>query len=140
MVTLSRNSNESAPTEVTAPSPTALATPSSAQLVPGAEPPLEQRAAEQVHRHESAAGLYSIYETIKRGVLEMGAGNSFRTLLKVNQTDGFDCPSCAWPDPDRDRKTAEFCENGAKAVASEATKERILPEFFSAHSVSELLS
>jgi molybdopterin-dependent oxidoreductase alpha subunit len=140
VVTLSRNPNESAPTEVPASSTTALATPSNALPVPGAEPPLEARAAEQVHRHESAAGLYSIYETVKRGVLEMGAGNSFRTLLKVNQTDGFDCPSCAWPDPDRDRKIAEFCENGAKAVASEATKERILPEFFATHSVSELLS
>ena len=140
MVTLSRNPNESAPTEVTAPSTATLATAGSVALVPGAEPPLEQRPAEQVHRHESAAGLYSIYETVRRGVLEMGAGNSFRTLLKVNQTDGFDCPSCAWPDPDRERKTAEFCENGAKAVASEATKERILPEFFAAHSLSELLT
>jgi molybdopterin-dependent oxidoreductase alpha subunit len=109
------------------------------QLVVGAEPPFEAHAAEQVHRHESAAGLYSIYETVKRGVVEMGVGNSFRTLLKVNQTDGFDCPSCAWPDPDRERKTAEFCENGAKAVASEATKARILPEFFARHSLSELL-
>ena len=108
-------------------------------VVAGAEPPLEQRAAEQVHRHQSAAGLYSIYETVKRGVVEMGVGNSFRTLLKVNQTDGFDCPSCAWPDPDRDRKTAEFCENGAKAVASEATKGRISAEFFARHSVAELL-
>lgn len=139
MVNLNRGPDESAATEVTASSAPTRATQNNALLVPGAEPPLEARAAEHVHRHESAAGLYSIYETLKRGVAEMGVGNSFRTLLKVNQTDGFDCPSCAWPDPDRDRKTAEFCENGAKAVASEATKERILPEFFAAHSVSELL-
>ena len=113
--------------------------PSTGLVVAGAEPPFEKVAAEQTHRHESAAGLYSIYETVKRGVVEMGIGNSFRTLLKVNQTDGFDCPSCAWPDPGHARKAAEFCENGAKAVASEATKERILPAFFAQHSVSELL-
>jgi len=130
-----RNSNGEPPGQVEPP----LTSNRTALAVPGAEPPLEKRAAEQVHRHESAAGLYSIYETVKRGVREMGVGNSFRTLLKVNQTNGFDCPSCAWPDPDSDRKTAEFCENGAKAVASEATKERITPEFFATHSVSALL-
>ena len=135
---MDRQSNESAPNRTEPTSPHALPQ-GPAPIVPGAEPPLEQRPAEQGHRHESAAGLYSIYETVKRGVVEMGVGNSFRTLLKVNQTDGFDCPSCAWPDPDHDRKTAEFCENGAKAVASEATKERILPEFFAKHSIRELL-
>jgi molybdopterin-dependent oxidoreductase alpha subunit len=134
-----RTPNESAPGQSEQASRVPLAASSSSALVPFAEPPLEKRAAEQVHRHESAAGLYSIYETVKRGVVEMGIGNSVRTLLKVNQTDGFDCPSCAWPDPDSERKTAEFCENGAKAVASEATQARIPPEFFAAHSVRELL-
>ncbi|HET7542121.1 MAG TPA: FdhF/YdeP family oxidoreductase [Polyangiaceae bacterium] len=134
---MDRTPNESASSEVE-PAGEAAA-PSNALLVAGAEPPLEAHAARQVHRHKSAAGLYSIYETVKRGVAEMGVGNGLRTLLKVNQTDGFDCPSCAWPDPDRQRKTAEFCENGAKAVASEATKVRILPEFFATHSLSQLL-
>jgi len=83
--------------------------------------------------------LYSIYETVKRGVNEMGTSRSFRTLLKVNQKEGFDCPSCAWPDPDGARKTAEFCENGAKAVASEATLARITPEFFAQHDIPDLL-
>ncbi|HKO53793.1 MAG TPA: FdhF/YdeP family oxidoreductase [Polyangiaceae bacterium] len=131
--------NQSVPGEVEQQALQALAPPSAALLVPGAEPPLELQAAERVHRHESAAGLYSVYETIKRGVLEMGVGNSVRTLLKVNQTNGFDCPSCAWPDPDSERKTAEFCENGAKAVASEATQARIPPEFFARHAISKLL-
>lgn len=139
MVNLNRDPNESSATEVEPAAKAELAKPGHARIVPGAEPPLEARAAEQVHRHESAAGLYSIYETVKRGVVEMGVGNAFRTLLKVNQTDGFDCPSCAWPDPDRERKTVEFCENGAKAVASEASKERILPEFFARHSLTQLL-
>ncbi len=109
------------------------------QDVVGAQPPPEEQPAEVVKRHESAAGFYSIYETVKRGAREMGISRSFRTLLKVNQTDGFDCPSCAWPDPDSKRKAAEFCENGAKAVASEATLKRITPEFFAEHSIPELL-
>jgi molybdopterin-dependent oxidoreductase alpha subunit len=106
----------------------------------GAEPPPEERDPKQVHRHKSAAGLFSIYETVKRGGREMGVGRSFRTLLKVNQKEGFDCPSCAWPDPDGERKMAEFCENGAKAVASEATFARITPEFFAEHSIPDLLA
>ena len=64
---------------------------------------------------------------MRRGAGEMGVKRSFKTLLKLNQKDGFDCPSCAWPDPDGERKTAEFCENGAKAVAAEATRERVTP-------------
>jgi molybdopterin-dependent oxidoreductase alpha subunit len=62
-----------------------------------------------------------------------------QTLLKINQKDGFDCPSCAWPDPDGHRKTAEFCENGAKAVASEATTKKLTPEVFRKHPISEML-
>ena len=61
----------------------------------------------------------------------MGPARSARTLLKLDQADGFDCMSCAWPDPDvGHRHTAEFCENGAKAVAEEATKARATPDFF----------
>jgi molybdopterin-dependent oxidoreductase alpha subunit len=68
---------------------------------------------------------------------EMGPLRSLQTLLKMNHVDGFDCPSCAWPDPDR-RKAAEFCENGAKAVAWEATRKRVDATFFSQHSVAQL--
>ncbi|XSG81454.1 MAG: FdhF/YdeP family oxidoreductase [Methyloligella sp. ZOD6] len=62
-----------------------------------------------------------------------------KLLLSMNKPGGFDCPSCAWPDPKRP-KLAEYCENGAKAVAWEATKKRTAPEFFAAHTVSELLT
>ncbi|WP_130830830.1 FdhF/YdeP family oxidoreductase [[Erwinia] mediterraneensis] len=58
-------------------------------------------------------------------------------LFKVNQPQGFDCPGCAWPDP-RHASSFEFCENGAKAVSWEATSKRTTPEFFAAHTVSEL--
>ena len=74
-------------------------------------------------RARAAAGLPAIAVTIKRGLAQMGPIRTARTLLRLNQTDGFDCMGCAWPDPaPGERKTAEFCENGAKAVAEEATK------------------
>ncbi|CCD88102.1 putative formate dehydrogenase (C-terminal), related to acid resistance with formate dehydrogenase/DMSO reductase, domains 1-3 and ADC-like domain [Bradyrhizobium sp. ORS 285] len=60
-----------------------------------------------------------------------------RALLSMNKPGGFDCPSCAWPDP-RKPHTFEYCENGAKAVAWEATRKRATPEFFAEHTVSEL--
>jgi molybdopterin-dependent oxidoreductase alpha subunit len=107
--------------------------------VPGAQPPLEQAGARIGKREQSAAGLHSIYETARHGLGQMGVRRSLRTLLEVNQKDGFDCPSCAWPDPDGERKRAEFCENGAKAVASEATLLRATPEFFAQHSITHLL-
>jgi molybdopterin-dependent oxidoreductase alpha subunit len=110
-----------------------------AQGVEGAEPPLEVEGAQEGHRHTTAAGLRAVYETARFGFKEMGVTRSFQTLLKVNQKDGFDCPSCAWPDPDGKRKMAEFCENGAKAVAWEATTKRVTPEVFARHPISEML-
>lgn len=68
---------------------------------------------------------------------QMGVRRTAQTLLKVNQKDGFDCPGCAWPEGDK-RHTAEFCENGAKAVAEEATLRRVTPDFFAAHPVADL--
>ena len=90
---------------------------------------------------ESAAGIPAVVSSLRLSVHEMGTGRSVKTLLKLNQTDGFDCPSCAWPDPDPEhRKAAEFCENGARAVAWEATRKRVGREFFAAHPVAELRS
>src|ERR1700761_7823882 len=110
-----------------------------AQGAPGAQPPVEKKGADKGRRHKTAAGFASIYETAHYGMREMGVGRSLATLLKLNQKNGFDCPSCAWPDPDGERKTAEFCENGAKAVASEATTKRLTPEVFAQHRISDLL-
>ncbi len=135
---MSDQDENSAQGQTDAPVPPAPAA-ATAQGVAGAEPPPETAPIRVGHRDESAAGLTSIYETARHGFGEMGIGRTFTTLLKINQKDGFDCPSCAWPDPDGERKMAEFCENGAKAVASEATKKRATPEFFATHSVSELL-
>src|SRR5690349_21191648 len=88
--------------------------------IPGAEPPLEREGARHGRRELTAAGLTSIYETARHGFAQMGVARTVRMLTVMNQKDGFDCPSCAWPDPDGERKLAEFCENGAKALASEA--------------------
>ena len=60
-----------------------------------------------------------------------------KSLLSMNQPDGFDCPGCAWPDP-KHTSSFEFCENGAKAVAFELTSRRVTRNFFAAHTVREL--
>jgi formate dehydrogenase major subunit len=86
---------------------------------------------------DHAAGVTAVTVSMRRALQEMGPVRTARTLLRVNQVDGFDCMSCAWPDPEH-RHTAEFCENGAKAVAEEATRARVTPEFFARHSVAQL--
>lgn len=68
---------------------------------------------------------------------QMSVKQDVIALFRVNQPQGFDCPGCAWPDP-RHGSSFEFCENGAKAVSWEATSKRTTPEFFAAHTVSEL--
>ncbi|MCX5313746.1 FdhF/YdeP family oxidoreductase [Streptomyces sp. NBC_00154] len=85
----------------------------------------------------SAAGIPAVAHSLRIAQQQMGIRRTARTLLKVNQKDGFDCPGCAWPEGDK-RHTAEFCENGAKAVAEEATLRRVTPDFFAAHPVADL--
>lgn len=68
---------------------------------------------------------------------QMSVKQDVIALFRVNQPQGFDCPGCAWPDP-RHGSSFEFCENGAKAVSWEATSKRTTPEFFAAHTVTEL--
>ncbi|MEV4125400.1 FdhF/YdeP family oxidoreductase [Nocardia sp. NPDC049707] len=89
---------------------------------------------------EQAAGVTAVAVALKRGVEEMGVLRTARTLARVNQVHGFDCPGCAWPEPTGHRRPAEFCENGAKAVAEEATLRTVTPEFFAQHSIEELAS
>jgi molybdopterin-dependent oxidoreductase alpha subunit len=82
--------------------------------------------------------MKAIQKSLGISASEMGVVRGARALLALNQKDGFDCQSCAWPSPDEHRSMFEFCENGAKAVADEATTERITPEFFAKFSVHEL--
>ena len=85
---------------------------------------------------KKAAGVPAVLSSFKFGFREMGPVRTGKVFLKMNQDGGFDCPSCAWPDPDHKRKhAAEFCENGAKAVAWEATRKRVPRDFFATHSV-----
>ncbi|WP_442576749.1 FdhF/YdeP family oxidoreductase [Microbacterium sp. F51-2R] len=84
-----------------------------------------------------AVGVPAVLHALQISYDQMGAKRSIETLLRVNQKDGFDCPGCAWPEEDK-RHIAEFCENGAKAVAEEATLRRVGPDFFARHSLAEL--
>jgi molybdopterin-dependent oxidoreductase alpha subunit len=86
-----------------------------------------------------AGGWGALRATAKAVAEQMHAVEATRTLLRTNQPDGFDCPGCAWPDK-KHSSTFQFCENGAKAVTWEATKKRVPPAFFAAHTVTELLS
>ncbi|MEV5648460.1 FdhF/YdeP family oxidoreductase [Nocardia sp. NPDC052254] len=87
---------------------------------------------------QQAAGVTAVAVALERAVEEMGVVRTARTLGRVNQRHGFDCPGCAWPEPSGQRRPAEFCENGAKAVAEEATLRTVTPEFLATHSVAEL--
>ncbi len=85
-----------------------------------------------------AAGKEGIAAAMKHSFKEMGVFRAMSTLMHINQKDGFDCPSCAWPDPEKPSRIGEYCENGAKALADEATNSHIGAEFFTKHSVEEL--
>lgn len=87
---------------------------------------------------QTAAGLDAVISATKNVFGKMGVVRGTRGMLKVNQPGGFDCPSCAWPDPDNHRTFAEFCENGAKAMADEATKKRVGRDLFEQYSVEAL--
>ena len=88
---------------------------------------------------DHAAGIPGVAVALKRSVQKMGPRRTARALLNLNQAEGFDCMSCAWPDPDPGhRHTVEFCETGAKAVAEEGTTARATPEFFARHSIADL--
>jgi molybdopterin-dependent oxidoreductase alpha subunit len=86
----------------------------------------------------AAGGLASATVALRRAADEMGLRRGLAALSRLNQQRGFDCPGCAWPDPAR-RGTLEFCENGAKAVAHEATRRRVGRDFFARWSIAELM-
>ncbi|MEL7148407.1 MAG: molybdopterin-dependent oxidoreductase, partial [Bacteroidota bacterium] len=85
-----------------------------------------------------AAGLPAVRVAIKHAMKEMGLQRSMATLSKLNQKEGIDCPGCAWPDPKKRSSLGEYCENGVKAIAEEATTSRVDPAFFARHTVEEL--
>lgn len=104
-----------------------------------AQPPEKLTGIKLAKIPKSAVGTKAIKSALAHVSSEVGMGKGIELLAKINQMDGFDCPGCAWPDPDEKRAfLAEYCENGAKAVAEEATKNRVSPLFFATHSVQEM--
>ena len=103
-----------------------------------AQPPLEAQPPEVHEPATVAGGLGAVYQTTRHVKHHLGVLRGTRTLLLTNQVEGFDCPGCAWPEPQDHRSSFEFCENGAKAVASEATTKRVTPDFFAEWSVDAL--
>ncbi|MGV3599556.1 MAG: FdhF/YdeP family oxidoreductase [Dyadobacter fermentans] len=107
--------------------------------IPGAENPEKLTGLKKGDIKKVAAGIPAVVSALEMTVGEAGFQRGMKALLNLNQKGGFDCPSCAWPDPDDERSgIAEYCENGARAVAEEATAKKLTAEFFSQHSVQEL--
>ncbi|MBN9384728.1 MAG: FdhF/YdeP family oxidoreductase [Chitinophagaceae bacterium] len=105
----------------------------------GAESPEELTHLRTGHIKTKAVGLPAVISSFRHVFSEAGIIRSLKALSKVNQKGGFDCPSCAWPDPDDERSgLAEYCENGAKAVAEEITTKKLTPNFFAGNSVAAL--
>lgn len=104
------------------------------------ESPEEDERIRRVPRPRVAGSVASVVSALGDLRRRTGLVDGMVELAKMNQTDGFDCPGCAWPDPDDERSgVAEYCENGAKAFASEAARGRVDPEFFALYSVDDLL-
>ncbi len=102
-------------------------------------PPIQEEDLQIIKPKKVAAGLPAVRASVKNALKYMDVKTCTKTLFSVNQMKGFDCPGCAWPDPDDNRSAlGEYCENGVKAIAEEATSRRITPDFFKQHSVEEL--
>ena len=92
----------------------------------------------RIRPYDEPAGGWGALKALGEHLVEQGIPvKGATTLLSMNQPQGFDCPGCAWPDP-KHTSSFEFCENGGKAVAWEATAKRCGPEFFAEHTVGEL--
>lgn len=104
-------------------------------------PPSKYTGIKEIPLKDAACGVPAITSTLYHVSEELGLWKGMKTLWKLNQKHGVDCPGCAWPDPDDHRSTiGEYCENGAKAVAEEATDKKCGPDFFARHSVEEISS
>jgi molybdopterin-dependent oxidoreductase alpha subunit len=105
---------------------------------PSAQTPEEPGPVQIKPVRKVAGGLPAVLSAAKNTFREMGVVRGTRTLLQLNQKQGIDCPGCAWPEPDGERSHFEFCEEGAKHVADEATSKRVTPEFFKQWGVTAL--
>ena len=106
---------------------------------PNAENPEKFTGIKLSHPKTAAAGIPAVMVSAKHLFSEMDIIRGLKALFSVNQVKGFDCPGCAWPDPDDDRsRLGEYCENGVKAIAEEATSKKLTAQFFAENSVAEL--
>ena len=106
---------------------------------PNAENPEKFTGIKLSHPKKAAAGIPAVMVSAKHLFSEMDIIRGLKALFSVNQMKGFDCPGCAWPDPDDDRsRLGEYCENGVKAIAEEATSKKLTAQFFAENSVAEL--
>ncbi len=104
-------------------------------------PPSKYTGIKEIPLKDAACGVPAITSTMYHISEELGLLKGMKTLLKLNQKNGVDCPGCAWPDPDDHRSAmGEYCENGAKAIAEEATDKKCTPEWFAQNSVEEISS
>jgi molybdopterin-dependent oxidoreductase alpha subunit len=106
---------------------------------PNPHPPLALTGLKLGEPYHVATGVEAVISSFRHvfGQANLWRGN--RALFRLNQKDGYDCPSCAWPDPDGHRSPiAEYCENGAKAIAEEATTHTASPVLFQRYSIVEL--
>src|SRR6185436_13926767 len=109
------------------------------ELIPGAEGPEHFTGLKLGPVMKTAAGIPAVLASFRQVFGEAGFVRGMKGLWMMNKKGGFDCPSCAWPDPDDERsRIAEYCENGAKAIAEEATAKKLTPQFFAQHSVKDL--
>ncbi len=105
---------------------------------PPQEPDLDPATDRTIQPYAGPAGGWGSLRAVAKAIrVQMSPARSAGALRRVNQPEGFDCPGCAWPDPHH-TSSFEFCENGAKAVAWEATSKRATPGFFAGHTLSEL--
>jgi len=104
-----------------------------------AQPPVNFTGLKLAKVPVSSAGMPAVFSALGHARRYMGVGRAYKTMFKINQKGGFDCPGCAWPDPDDERSAmGEYCENGIKAIAEEAQKKTIGAAFFAANSVDKM--
>lgn len=107
--------------------------------VPNPQPPEEFTGLSLEAPKENSVGLGALESSFEHIRAYMDATDAIKTTFRMNQKGGFDCPGCAWPDPDDERSVlGEYCENGVKALAEEATNRRITAEFFRENSVEQI--
>ncbi|MCE7064333.1 FdhF/YdeP family oxidoreductase [Dyadobacter sp. CY326] len=113
--------------------------PNDEHIIPGAENPDKLTGLKQKEIKKVAAGIPAVVSSFQKTIGEAGLQRGMKALFNLNKKGGFDCPSCAWPDPDDERSgIAEYCENGARAVAEEATMKKLDAKFFADNAVADL--